>query len=141
MAVNPELVERKIALILEDLDRLRKLAALSEDAYLADEIHEAVAERYLERSIGRILDVNYHLISETALQVPRDYADSFLKLAEIGVLDPEQASRYVGLAGLRNRIAHEYNGLDARRIHEAVRKAVEEIPALLRAFRAFLPPG
>jgi len=138
MAVNSELVERKIALVLEDVERLRRLTSLPEEAYLADEIHEALAERYLERAIGRILDVNYHLISETASVVPRDYADSFLKLADIGVLPQDRAAHYARLAGLRNRITHEYNGLDVRLIHKAARETVEEIPELLRAYRAFL---
>jgi uncharacterized protein YutE (UPF0331/DUF86 family) len=142
MGINHELVERKIALILEDLDRLRGLASLSEQQYLADERNEALVERYLERMVGRILDVNYHLAVESSSIVPRDYSDSFLKLADIGVLEKDRAAYYVRLAGLRNRITHEYNGLDSRLVHQAVQEAVTQIPALLRAYRAFLsfPP-
>jgi hypothetical protein len=58
MAVNRELVERKVSLILQDLEKLRELAQLDLSDYLADFKNEAVAERFLERIIGRMIDVN-----------------------------------------------------------------------------------
>jgi hypothetical protein len=57
--VNPELMQRKLTLILEDLESVKGLAALSPEAYLSDPRNEVLAERYLERIIGRAIDINY----------------------------------------------------------------------------------
>jgi hypothetical protein len=56
--IDQELVTRKMVLIAEDLRRLEALAAKEREAYLASEIDETLAERYLERMIGRMIDVN-----------------------------------------------------------------------------------
>ena len=97
MAINSELVHRKITLILEDLQKVRGLAALDPDAYLSDPRNEVLAERYLERIIGRAIDINYHLITETLLLTPKDYWDSFVRLSEIGVLDTAAARFFARL--------------------------------------------
>lgn len=138
MAVNPELVQRKITLILQDLVNLRSLAELAPEAYRSDAKNEVLAERYLERIIGRAIDINYHLVSETLLLSPKDYWDSFLQLSRVGVLDTASARSFAQLAGLRNRITHEYNGLDEMLIHEALRRVVAELPEYLRQVTSFL---
>jgi hypothetical protein len=68
--IDAELVTRKILLVVRDLDALRPIAAKARDAYLSSELNEAAAERYLERLIGRMIDVNYHLLTESG-QPPR----------------------------------------------------------------------
>ncbi|HJU06026.1 MAG TPA: hypothetical protein VJ692_12820 [Nitrospiraceae bacterium] len=70
---------RKLTLIMQDLPALIDLARKSSDEYLADTIHGVLAERYLERVIGRMIDVNYHLITELGLAPPRDYHESFIE--------------------------------------------------------------
>ena len=52
--IDRELVTRKMVLIAEDLRRLEALAAKDREAYLASEIDETLAERYLERMIGAL---------------------------------------------------------------------------------------
>ena len=136
--IDRSLVERKIALILDDLERIRKLAALSLDAYLADDVNEGLAERYLERTAGRLIDINFHLSSEVLGVTPSDYADSFLKVARIGITTPEAAGRYAGLAGLRNRLVHEYNGIDEHLIYQALSRVLSDVPPYLKAIREFL---
>lgn len=136
--IDPELVARKALLITRDLVDLAPLARKPLDEYLATSIDELVAERLLERIIGRMIDVNYHLLTETGRPPPADYHASFTQLARIGVYDDEFGRRIAGCAGLRNRIAHEYDEIDPRRVHEAVAAAIVDIPAYLRAVGAFV---
>ena len=138
MPVDPELVRRKIRLILEDLDRLRPIAAKTIEAYLENPFDELLTERLLERIIGRMVDVNYHLCVETSGLPPRDYHESFIRLAAIGVLPRERADSLARSSGLRNRLAHEYNGLDERLVHDAAKTALVEVLEYLRAIEAFI---
>ena len=130
--IDRELVTRKMVLVAEDLRRLETLAAKEREEYLASEIDETLAERYLERMIGRMIDVNYHLVTEAGHAPPRDYYESFTQPAKLGVLPPAFASQIAACAGLRNRIVHEYDEIDPRRVWEGLQAAVRDIPEYLR---------
>ena len=116
--VDRDLVTRKIALIVDD--------------YLASATDEIVTERYLERMIGRMIDINYHLITEAGHPPPRDYYESFTQLAKLRILSPAFASQIAACAGLRNRLVHEYDAIDPRRVYEGLQAAVRDIPEYLR---------
>lgn len=138
MAIDKELVKRKITLILEDLQKMKPLAELPEDKFLADYQPRLLAERLLERIIGRMLDINYHIVTETLLTTPKDYFDSFLKLSEVGVLNPDESQEFAKLAGLRNRLAHEYNGINEDLIFEVLKDFVSSLPSYLKAVDIFV---
>lgn len=138
MAVNRELVERKISLILQDLEKLQDLAQLDLSDYLTDFKNEVLAERFLERIIGRMIDINYHVITEQTLSAPTDYHGSFVQLAKLSILQGKDSERFAKLAGLRNRLSHEYNGIDEAIIHRAVKELVAELPTYIEGIRIFL---
>ena len=130
--IDKELVTRKTVLITEDLKPLGQLASRPVADYIASPTDEVLAERYLERIIVRMIDINYHVLTESGQPPPRDYYESFTALAGIGMLEPDFATRTAACAGLRNRIALEYETIDPVRIHEALQSAVRDIPAYLR---------
>jgi uncharacterized protein YutE (UPF0331/DUF86 family) len=130
--IDKELVTRKVVLITEDLRALGPLANKPVADYLASPTDEVLAERYLERIIGRMIDINYHVLTESGHAPPKDYYQSFTALGDIGVLDREFATRIAACAGLRNRITHEYETIDPARVHEALASAAREIPAYLK---------
>ena len=130
--VDRDLVTRKIALVVDDLRAVTPIAQKRLDDYLASATDELVTERYLERMIGRMIDVNYHLVTEAGHAPPRDYYESFTQLAKLGILPPAFASQIAACAGLRNRIVHEYDEIDPRRVWEGLQAAVRDIPEYLR---------
>ena len=138
MTVDPELVTRKLLLIARDLDELAAIRDRGQDSYLASRVDQAVAERHLERMIGRMIDVNYHLLTESGQAPPNDYFGSFTQLASIGVVDSAFARELAACAGLRNRIVHEYDELDHARVFEALGRALIDIPAYLGAVQRHL---
>ena len=130
--VDRDLVTRKLALIVDDLRAVTAIAQKPLDAYLESATDELVTERYLERMIGRMIDINFHLVTEAGHAPPRDYYESFTQLAKLGVLSPAFASEIAACAGLRNRIVHEYDEIDPRRVYEGLQAAVRDIPEYLR---------
>lgn len=138
MAIDRLLITRKIALILGDLTDVERLARLDRAAFLADRMHQLVAERLLERVIGRMIDINYHILTEREGVPPKDFHESFTKLAKVGVLPVELARAMAPAAGLRNRLAHEYNEIDYQKIHEALGESSANIPRYLEAVQTFV---
>jgi len=136
--IDSELVTRKMVLVAEDLRRLEGLAARSREEYLASDVDETLAERYFERMIGRMIDVNYHILTESGEAPPRDYFESFTALSRIGALPADFATRLAPCAGLRNRIVHAYDDLDPGRVYDALGAALADVPAYLAAIRRFV---
>lgn len=136
--IDAELVHRKIVLMSQDLREIQVLAQKSLAAFLDSRIDEVLAERYLERVIGRIIDINFHLITESGNPPPRDYYDSFLELGKLQVLPAEFARQIAVCAGLRNRIVHEYDEIDPAKVHEGLQAAARDLPQYLSHVLQFL---
>jgi len=136
--IDAALVGRKALLITRDLADLAPLARTPLADYLANARDELVAERLLERIIGRMIDINYHLLTETAHPPPADYYASFTQLAALGVYDIEFGRRIAAYTGLRNRIVHEYDEVDPRKVHEALGTAIQDVSTYLRAIEDYV---
>ena len=85
-----------------------------------------------------MIDVNYHLLTESGQAPPSDYYASFVQLAQLGALESAFAHRIAASAGLRNRIVHEYDELDHRRVFEGLESALRDIPAYLAAIDRYV---
>lgn len=138
MTVDRDLVTRKLLLIARDLEELRDIAQQDADAYLRSRRDQAVVERYLERMIGRAIDINFHLMTESGHAPPSDYHASFLALAELEVLERNFAGRIARSAGLRNRLVHEYEEIDPRRVFEALLSAFRDVPIYLQSVSTWM---
>jgi uncharacterized protein YutE (UPF0331/DUF86 family) len=136
--IDRQLITRKMSLILEDVAAMIRLTQLSREEYLKDSVNEALAERYLERAIGRMIDMNFHLITESGQASPKDYHESFVRLSTLGVMTADLAKEMAMAAGLRNRIVHEYDDIDPERVYEALPVAVRRIPIYLDHVQRFL---
>jgi len=132
MPIDKELISRKITLINNDLKSLRALNKLSLKTYLSKAEYEAMAERYLERVIGRMIDINYHILSEKENEIPTDFYNSFIGLGRKKYLPLKLSEVMANSAGLRNRLAHEYDEIDAKKVFEAIASCLKDVPKYLK---------
>jgi uncharacterized protein YutE (UPF0331/DUF86 family) len=136
--IDRELVTRKMVLIAKEIEALRALAALAPEAFMDSPVNGVLAERYVERAVGRMIDINYHVLTESGQAPPSDYYQSFIQLSHLGVYPVEFAQRIAACAGLRNRIAHEYDDIDPQKLFEAIRQADQDLPEYLRSIDNWL---
>ena len=59
--IDSELVGRKLLLIAKDVEALQGLADMTLGVFLESPVNAVLAQRYIERAVGRMIDVNYHL--------------------------------------------------------------------------------
>ena len=71
----------------------------------------------VENGIGK----SKQLLKASARQVPLSAYDSFLGLAEIGVVKTGDLTLWNAAIGLRNRIVHDYMNIDMHRVLELVK--------------------
>jgi len=110
------IVLQKLATLRDHVERVRRrrpdtVATLRDDLDLQD----AIALSLLV-AIQEATDVAFHIVSDEGWGVPASYAESFVALASHGVVGAELATRMGQAAGLRNRIAHGYAGVDVDRL-------------------------
>ena len=63
---------------------------------------------------------------------------TFVGLGDAGVLEGGLATRLAPSAGLRNRLVHEYNGLDDHKVHGALGEALEGFAGFVAQVEQFL---
>lgn len=78
--------------------------------------------RALELAAQCGLDLAMEIVAKRGLGVPETYRDAFSRLAQAGVITPEQSTAMQGWAGLRNVLAHMYTALDLDRVYDALRE-------------------
>ena len=70
-----------------------------------------------------------------------DAYGSFVSLGAAGVLDRGLAARLAPATGLRNRLVQEYDGLDDRKVYEALADALYDLSAFVVQVERFLEGG
>ena len=132
MSIDKKLINRKMSLIRKDLRNLLFLDKISLKTFLSKSDYEALAERYLERIIGRMIDINYHILTEREGHIPADYYNSFIELGRKKYLPIKFVEKIADSAGLRNRLAHEYDEIDEKKIYQAAKSCLKDVPKYLK---------
>jgi uncharacterized protein YutE (UPF0331/DUF86 family) len=110
--LDVEIIRRKLGIILENLKALEAIQGMKKEGYIRDIYKRKATERLLQELIEAAIDINTHTIVETGHTAPDDYYQSFILAGEIGIIPPDLAENLAPSAGLRNRLVHEYDGLD-----------------------------
>ena len=129
--INKQTIIRKIAFIEEDLGRLEKYRSMSMDEYLESFEHQYLSERLLEKIIGRMIDINFHILKEKDGFLPKDYYESFMQMAKHQRISFKLADELKYAAGLRNALAHEYDGIDNAQVYAGIQRILKYVPLYL----------
>ena len=139
--LRKDLVERKISLIQDDLAKLAAFARATFEEIARDDIKQAAVERMLERIISRAIDVNEHLIAalaRTDTSPPKDYRETFLRLADFGVYPKPFAEQIAKSVGVRNLLVHEYDTVDQEKIYHSIKDCLTDYTRYIDHLTAFL---
>lgn len=121
--INKDFIKRKITLIQDEMVKLSDLAKYTIDEIAKDFVKQAAVERMLEKIITRAIDINQHIIAETKnknMSSPKDYKETFMALAELGVYDKSFAEEVSKSVGTRNMLVHEYDKVDYSRVYNSI---------------------
>ncbi|MEU5870312.1 DUF86 domain-containing protein [Glycomyces sp. NPDC047369] len=134
MAVNPDIVHERLVLMREMLEALHTIGPISLERLQQDIMVRLATERIFTQLVELAVSINNHVLAQSGAVVPRAYRETFLKVAELGVIDTALAAELAPSAGLRNILIHDYVEVDRSRFAEAVPKAA----ALYRRYIAQL---
>jgi len=110
--VNVRLVERILADIKSNTEALRQADDISWEVYQHDIRNRRFVERSLHIMTEAVIDIGQHIISDNKLREPDSYRDTFVVLAENGIIDKVSLPVYEKMAAFRNLIVHYYERID-----------------------------
>jgi uncharacterized protein YutE (UPF0331/DUF86 family) len=110
--VNRILLERILADIKSNIKDLKDADDITWEVYKRDKRARRFVERTLHIIIEACIDIAQHIISDEGLREPASYRDTFLVLAENGILKEEDVDKFEKIASFRNLIVHYYERID-----------------------------
>ena len=134
---DPEVIRRHLAALREALSNLRRHAGRTARELRADADLRWTVERGLQLCAQNALDIATHLAAASALDSP-DYATAIDRLAELGVLSPEFASRLRPIAGFRNVLVHGYLQVDLDVLERVLHEKLTELEEFAVRVEAYL---
>ncbi|OGA96955.1 MAG: hypothetical protein A3G27_02200 [Betaproteobacteria bacterium RIFCSPLOWO2_12_FULL_66_14] len=94
-------------------------------------------ERGLQLCAQSVLDVATHISAASGLDAP-DYATAIDRLAELGVVPAEFATRLRPLAGFRNVLVHGYLQVDLAIVEKVLAERLQDFEDYIHFVEAFL---
>ena len=134
---DPEVIRRHLGALREALFNLRRHAGRSARELRADADLRWIVERGLQLCVQNALDIATHLAAASGLDSP-DYATAIDRLAAIGVLPPEFASRLRPMAGFRNVLVHGYLKMDLDVLERVLHERLQDLDQFAIQLEAYL---
>jgi uncharacterized protein YutE (UPF0331/DUF86 family) len=111
--------------------QLVEIRRISREDFIGDDIHRAAAERVLQTAIESCLNIGNRLLSllqfEQPVRTPESYADIFIEMRNLNIIDSEFADKLVEMARFRNRLVHLYWDLDPETTYRILQENIEDL--------------
>ena len=134
---DPLVVRRHLAALREALLNLQRHAGRTAQELRASADLRWTVERGLQLCAQSVLDVATHISAASGLDAP-DYATAIDRLAELGVVPAEFATRLRPLAGFRNVLVHGYLQVDLAIVEKVLAERLQDFEAYIHFVEAFL---
>lgn len=135
--------------IKEQLKRLNQyylqlvnIRQTSREDFIRDDIKYAAAERILQTAIESCINIGNRLISllqfEQPVQTPESYADIFIIMRKLKIIDSEFSEQLVKMAKFRNRLVHLYWDIDPEETYRILHENIDDLKTFQNSVVDFL---
>jgi len=134
-ALNVPVIQRKLNAVARYLMELESSLPATEEAYLQDPYR---TDRLFQLLVDAAVGINGEVAESVGKIPPSDYYTSFFALLQCGWIDHDTAGALAPLAGVRNRLVHQYEELDPSLVYEMIQAALPRWHTYLSTVRARL---
>lgn len=110
--MDRQVIEQKLESLRRCLMRIETKCPPTVALLAADPDAQDIVSLNLTRAIQLAVDIGAHLVAQMDAPPPDTMGQTFDRLAEAGVIDPELAMRLKKVVGFRNIAVHNYEVLD-----------------------------
>lgn len=127
--VDRTLLASKIASVRDAVSRIRAVLPEDLETFVSDRTTREVVVLNLFVAIQECLSLAAHWLADEGTGVPQTYGEMFRRLAELGIIPAELATRLAAASGLRNLVAHQYGVLDWTRVFALATERLDDLLA------------
>ncbi len=131
--VDREKLRQKIQFIRDAVRRLGEVRGKGREAFLADDLLQAAAVRWLQVGIEAVVDAANHIIAREGLGLPKTYSEAVEILAREKILPSDRAGTFVKMVRFRNRAVHLYDQIDAPEVFDIIENDLGDFEAFISA--------
>jgi len=136
--IDQKFIKRKFEALQDYINKLDELRTTSAKDYAADYRNHAIAEHYLQLCIEIVLDVSRHLVISLNLKTPEESHGLFPALEKANVLSADFVQRNLKMPGFRNRLVHEYEGVDHAKTYAYLQEHLRDFKEFMKQISGHL---
>jgi len=136
--VDQLLIERILSDINSNISALRNADDITWGVYKSDLRSRRFIERSLHIMVEAVIDVAQHIVSDENFREPLSYRDTFLILAENGIISTEHLDIYEKMAAFRNLIVHYYERIDDEVVFGIFKKNLKDFELFIAEIVQFM---
>ena len=129
--LNISTLQDKLFKLNENIKFIEDIVS-KQDKDIQEDVSYYALEHILQLSIQIILDIGSHILAEEFQENPATYAEVITALGKNGIIDPAFAESQGEMAKFRNRLIHDYDNVDRKKVIAYAKNA----PGIFRAFGA-----
>lgn len=138
MGLDATIVERRLAVILEELKFLKIIKAQSYDEFLTDGKSLRATARAIETIAQSIIDVSSHIVAQKNYGLSDTYKGTIELLAKNHLISSDLASSLQKVIAMRNVLVHQYIEIDFGIVWDAIDSLLVDAPRFVRAIEKYL---
>lgn len=138
MPLDIDGLNQKLAQLEGYIVQIKDFGQKPEAEFTSASLVEAAAERIIYKAAQTAIDIAQSINSELGFGPPRFYRDLFIQLGERGVISSELQTKLELMAGLRNKLAHEYARVDPKQIYQVAKQDYQDLIEFARQIASYL---
>lgn len=138
MPLDRDQINQKLAQLEEYIRQFRELKDKPQSEYTEQSMVEAAAERQIYKACQQVIDIAQTISADLGFGPPRFYRDLFTQLGRKKIIDADLQVKLEKMAGLRNKLAHEYAKVSPNEIYRVVTEDYQDLVQFSRSIATYL---
>ncbi|AEM74547.1 type VII toxin-antitoxin system HepT family RNase toxin [Caldicellulosiruptor acetigenus] len=125
------------------IELLNEISKVDFEEYMKSEILKGAAQRYLQVAIETCINIGNRIISieQTKgknIKAPETYADIFLTLAQLDIINDEFSRKLSQMAKFRNKLVHLYWEIDDNLVYKFLKENLKDFEEYLCCIKKYI---
>ena len=125
--VNKPKLDQMLSNLQRYLQTLETLAGVPRNEFLGDPDKIGNAKYHFVIAIECCIDIANHIVASEGYRLPKDNADSFVVLVEVGIVEESLRDPLRAMAQFRNRLVHLYWDVDDEKVYEFLQRSLSDM--------------
>lgn len=138
MGLDTVVVERRLAMILEEVEFLKTIKKQSRKEYLNDGKSMRSTARAIETIAQCIIDICSHVVAQKHYGISDTYKGTIEILANNHIISAGLSSNLQKVVAMRNVLVHQYLDIDFRMVWKSIDSLLVDAPEFVRSIQNYL---